>query len=46
MKKNLLESETRNYRKKLKLNEKMEDVAVNCEKIDNNMFEGMFDIDY
>ena len=38
----LLESETRNYRKKLKLNEKMEDVVVNCEKIDDNMFEGMF----
>jgi hypothetical protein len=38
----LLESETRNYRKKLKLNEKMEDITVNCEKIDDNMFEGMF----
>ena len=38
----LLESETRNYRKKLKLTGKMEDVVVNCEKIDDNMFEGMF----
>ncbi len=40
----LLESETRNYRKKLKLNEKMEDITVNCEKIDNDMFEGMFEL--
>ena len=38
----LLESDTRNYRKKIKLNEIGDDIKLECENIDNNMFEGMF----
>ena len=38
----LLEGDTRNYRKKLKLNKTGDDIELECENIDNDMFDGMF----
>ena len=38
----LLECDTRNYRKKIKLNKIGDDIELECENIDNNMFDGMF----
>lgn len=36
-------SDTRNYRKKIKL-DKVEDVNIECETINNDMFEGIFEL--
>ena len=39
----ILYSDTRNYRKKINL-DSVEDINIDCETIDNNMFEGIFEL--
>jgi len=39
----ILYSDTRNYRKKINL-DSVEDINIDCEPIDNNMFEGIFEL--
>ena len=38
----LLDSDTRNYRKKIKLDKNNDSVNITCDTIDNQIFEGMF----
>ena len=38
----LLDSDTRNYRKKIKLDKNSDSIDITCDTIDNQIFEGMF----
>ena len=38
----LLDSDTRNYRKKIKLDNNSKNINIECDTIDNDIFEGMF----
>ena len=40
----ILESETRNYRKKLNLNNDCDDVTIKIDSIDNNIYDNIFEL--